>query len=78
MVFYSVTKKNEIFSFASKCLELETILSEVSHAQKAKAACSSSYLDYNPKTNAAIYRTPVIIRGGHAWEGQGKRRKLKT
>jgi glutamyl-tRNA reductase len=34
--FYSVTKNNEIFSFASKWMELENIiLSEVSQAQKA-------------------------------------------
>jgi hypothetical protein len=37
MEFYSATKKNEILSFASKWMELEnTILSEVSQAQKAK------------------------------------------
>jgi hypothetical protein len=34
--FYTVVKKNEILSFASKWMELEIILSEVSHAQKAK------------------------------------------
>jgi hypothetical protein len=37
MEFYSATKKNEILSFTSKWMELEnTILSEVSQAQKAK------------------------------------------
>jgi hypothetical protein len=37
MEFYSATKKNDIFSFASKWMELETIiLSEVSEAQKAE------------------------------------------
>jgi hypothetical protein len=37
MEFYSAMKKNEILSFASKWMELETIiLSEVSQAQKAK------------------------------------------
>jgi hypothetical protein len=37
MEFYSATEKNEILPFASKCMELEnTILSEVSQAQKAK------------------------------------------
>jgi hypothetical protein len=36
MEVYSVTKKNEILSFASKWMELENIiLSEVSQAQKA-------------------------------------------
>jgi hypothetical protein len=35
--FYSATKKNEMLSFASKWMELETIiLNEVSQAQKAK------------------------------------------
>jgi hypothetical protein len=35
--FYSAMKKNEIFSFASKWMELENIiLSEVSQAQKTK------------------------------------------
>jgi hypothetical protein len=37
MEFYSSMKKNEILSFAGKWMELEnTILSEVSQAQKAK------------------------------------------
>jgi hypothetical protein len=37
MEFYSAMKKNEILSFASKCMELENIiLSEVSQAQKTK------------------------------------------
>jgi hypothetical protein len=35
--FYSATKKNEILSFAGKCMELKNIiLNEVSQAQKAK------------------------------------------
>jgi hypothetical protein len=37
MEFCSAMKKNEILSFASKCMELENIiLSEVSQAQKTK------------------------------------------
>jgi hypothetical protein len=37
MKFYSATKKNEIFSFANKWMDLENItLSKVSQAQKAK------------------------------------------
>jgi glutamyl-tRNA reductase len=37
MEFYSATEKNEILSFPSKWMELESIiLSEVSQAQKAK------------------------------------------
>jgi hypothetical protein len=55
MEFFSATKKNEILLFVSKWMELENIiLSEVSHAQKAKASCSHSYVDCRPKTNAAI------------------------
>jgi hypothetical protein len=37
MEFYSAIKKNEIFSFADKWMELESIiLSEISQAQKTK------------------------------------------
>jgi hypothetical protein len=36
--FHSATKKNEVLSFAEKWMDLEnTILSEVSQAQKAKS-----------------------------------------
>jgi hypothetical protein len=42
MEFYTATKKNEILSFAGKWMELENIiLSEVSHAQKAKSCIFS-------------------------------------
>jgi hypothetical protein len=54
MQFHSATK-NEILSFASKWMELENIiLSKVSQAQRPKIACSPSYVDYRPKTNAVI------------------------
>jgi hypothetical protein len=36
MEFYSVMKKNEILSFASKWMELENILSKATQAQKTK------------------------------------------
>jgi hypothetical protein len=37
MEFYAAMKKNEILSFAGKCMEMENIiLSEVSPAQKTK------------------------------------------
>jgi hypothetical protein len=40
--FYSAIEKNEILSFAGKCLELENIiLSEVSQIQKAKGCILS-------------------------------------
>jgi hypothetical protein len=55
MEFYSATKKNEILSFTGKWIELENIiLSEASQAQRPEAACSLSYVEYKPKTNAAI------------------------
>jgi hypothetical protein len=55
MEFYSATKKNEILSFTDKWMELKNIiLSEVSQAQKAKAACSLSYVEYRPNTNVAV------------------------
>jgi hypothetical protein len=66
MEFYSATKKNEILSFTSKWMELENvILSKVNHAQKAKIACSPSYVDYRPKTNAVI-----LLDMGHTLRGE--------
>jgi hypothetical protein len=55
MEFYSAMKKNETLSFAGKWMEMEDItLSEVSQVQKAKAACSLSYVEFRPNTNTAI------------------------
>jgi hypothetical protein len=55
MEFYSVTKEDEIWSFASKWIELENIiLSEVSQAQKAKASCFLSYVAYRLNTNTIV------------------------
>jgi hypothetical protein len=66
MEFYSATKKNEILSFASKCMELENIiLSEVTQLQKPKITCSPSYADYRPKTNAVI-----LLNMGHTPKGE--------
>jgi hypothetical protein len=54
MEFYWAIKKNEILVFSGKWMELENIiLSEVSQAQKAKAACFLSYVEYRPNTNTA-------------------------
>jgi predicted SAM-dependent methyltransferase len=45
MEFYSTTKKNEIFSFRGKWIELEIItLGEVSQVQKAKSHMFFSHL----------------------------------
>jgi hypothetical protein len=53
--FYSVTKNNEILSFAGKLMELEySTLSEVSQVQRPKALCSLSYVEYRPNTNTTI------------------------
>jgi hypothetical protein len=47
MEYYSAMKKNEIFSFASKWMELENlILSEVSQNQKTKDGMFSPYADF--------------------------------
>jgi hypothetical protein len=62
MEFYSATKKNEILFFAGKWLKLENIiLNEVSQAQKPKAACFLSYVEYRPNTN-----TEILRKIGHA------------
>jgi hypothetical protein len=37
--------------------------------RRPKVACSSSYVDYRPKTNAEILLDMGhTLRGGHAWE----------
>jgi hypothetical protein len=54
MEFYSAIKKNEIFSFAGKWMELENIiLSEVCQVQKVKTACFLSDVEYSPNTNTS-------------------------
>jgi hypothetical protein len=78
MEFYSVIKKNEILSLASKWMELENIiLSEVSQAQRPKITCSPSCADCRPKTNAVIlwdmgHTEGRLCKGGI---GQGKETK---
>jgi hypothetical protein len=80
MEFYSATKKKEILLFSGKWMELRTSsYMKLGRVRRPKAACSPSYADYRPKTNAAIYyRTWVTLRRGHTWEGYGKGRKPKT
>jgi hypothetical protein len=65
MGFYSATKKNEIFSFASKWMELEIILSEISQAQKAKNCMFFLYADIRSKTN-----TVKLLDVGHMLRGE--------
>jgi hypothetical protein len=66
MEFYSATKKNENFSFASKWIELENIiLSEVSQAQKAKNHMFSLMcVLYSPPKKAII-----LLDMGHTLKG---------
>jgi hypothetical protein len=54
MEFCSATKI-EILSFVGKWMELEDIiLSELATLKRPKAACSHSYVENRPNTNAAI------------------------
>jgi hypothetical protein len=69
MEFYSATKKNEILSFTGKWVELENIiLREVIQAQRPKAACSLSQVEYRPNQMQQYYETLVTLRGGHTRE----------
>jgi hypothetical protein len=55
MEFNSGTKKNEILLFAGKCIELENIiLVKLARFRKPNGTCSPSYVEYRPKTNAAM------------------------
>jgi hypothetical protein len=62
-------KEEEILSFSSKWMELENIiLSEVSQAQRPKATCSPSYVNYRPKTKVTI----LWVMGHTKWRlGKG-------
>jgi hypothetical protein len=78
MEFYSVTKKNEISSFAGKWMELgNIILSEVSQAQKAKGCMFSWYVEYRPKAYATLLWNISNNEGRLPTEGteQGKETK---
>jgi hypothetical protein len=67
--FYPAIKTNEILSFTSKWMELENIiLSKVSQFRRPKMACSPSYADYRPKTNAVI-----LLDLGHTLRGEPTR-----
>jgi hypothetical protein len=59
--FYSATKKNEILSYASKCMELENIIS-----------CSPSYADYRPKKCSNIMEHVSHTKGRTHMGGIGK------
>jgi hypothetical protein len=65
MKFYSATKKNEILTFAGKWMELENIILSEVRLRRPKIACSPSYADYRPKTNAVI-----LLDMGHTLRGE--------
>jgi hypothetical protein len=68
--FYSVIKKNEILSFASKWMGRENIiLSKVRHRMSI-ATCILSYMEWRPNTNIAILWKP-----GHPYGRTHKRRR---
>jgi hypothetical protein len=69
MEFYSVMKKNEILSFASKWMELENIiLSDVSQAQKTKNRMLS-LICFRSRANAAMWSNlDLMIRREHTQE----------
>jgi hypothetical protein len=79
MEFYSVTKKNEILSFAGKWIELGNIILSKVRLRRPKITCSPSYVDYLPKTNVVILLDMGhTLRGACVWKGWGKGRKPKT
>jgi hypothetical protein len=61
MEFYLATKKNKIFSFVSKCMELE----KLARLGRPKISCPPSYADHRPKTNAVI-----LLDMGHTLRGE--------
>jgi hypothetical protein len=53
--FYSATKKNEIFPFTGKWIELDNIiLIEGKPGSEGQKSCSLSFVEYRPNTNAVI------------------------
>jgi hypothetical protein len=47
-------------------MELENIILREVKLRRPNVACSPSYADYRPKTNAAILWD--TLRGGHTWD----------
>jgi hypothetical protein len=68
--FYSNIKKNEILSFTDKWMELEnSILNEVTHAQKSKRHMFSLICGlYTLYKYKQYYVKQVMLRGGHKKE----------
>jgi hypothetical protein len=80
MEFYSAMKKNEILSFSSKWMELETIiLSEVSQAQKTKKLYVLPHIQTLDLGQMQQCGWTWVIRQGRAHTGgTGLDRKPKT
>jgi hypothetical protein len=59
---------------------LENIILSEAILRRPKLACSPSYVDYRPKTNAIILSDMgCTLRGAQAWEGwrKGKNQKFE-
>jgi hypothetical protein len=71
MEFYSATKKNEILSFAGKCMELQNIiLSKVSQAQKVKNCHVLPHMwNIGLTQMQQYYETLVALRSDQVREG---------
>jgi hypothetical protein len=74
--FYSAIKKNEIWSFSGKWMQLENImLSDVSQVQNT--TCLLSYMELDLKQIQEYYEKQVTLRGDHMRTREGKRRNLR-
>jgi hypothetical protein len=70
MEFYSAMKKNEIFSFLSKWMELKNItFNKLAKLRKPKNCMFSSYVDFRSRAKAVMLldlgHTP---KRAHIWE----------
>jgi hypothetical protein len=78
MEYYPALKKNGMMSFAEKLMELEIImLSDISQTQKAKYACSHSYVESRSKMTMIVGQECKRETAGCHQEGRGEERVLK-
>jgi hypothetical protein len=70
---WTAKTKNESLSFAGICMELENIILSEVRCRRPKVIYFLSYVEYRPKTNTAILWKEGHSKGGHIWEGEGKR-----
>jgi hypothetical protein len=73
MEFYSTMKKNEVFLFVSKQMELErSFWVRLSRLRRPKIVCSPSYVDFRSRGNTAMWvHLGPMIRGEHTQEVWG-------